>query len=375
MGWTKYQIGIAILMVITGSINTIATKWADLTVSVGSDGTPRPFDHPFLQATSMFFGEFLCFFAFIILKTYYKSTKKTFPSSIEGNSNFNKLIFLAPAMCDMIATSIMYIGLNMTYASSFQMLRGSVIIFTGLLSVAFLGRKLSLDKWIGIFIVLIGLIMVGVADFIFGKDSAKDINKVITGDLLIVIAQIIASFQMVLEEKFVSKNNVPPLQAVGLEGFFGFFVLGFALIPMYFIPAGNILFHNPGGQLEDAIDGFTQIGNSWEVSLGITGTILSIAFFNFAGISVTKEMSATTRMVLDSVRTLFIWMFSLAVKWQKFNFLQLGGFVVLLVGMAIYNKIIPLYKYFDSDEKMPLVIVVENDLNPNLNTSSDPILN
>lgn len=54
----------------------------------------------------------------------------------------------------------------------------------------------------------------------------------------------------------------------------------------------------------------------------IPGTIISIAFFNFAGITVTKELSATTRMILDSVRTLFIWGFSLIVSWQKFHPLQ-----------------------------------------------------
>ena len=31
----------------------------------------------------------------------------------------------------MTATSVQYIGLTFTYASSFQMLRGAVIIFTG----------------------------------------------------------------------------------------------------------------------------------------------------------------------------------------------------------------------------------------------------
>lgn len=52
------------------------------------------------------------------------------------------------------------------------------------------------------------------------------------------------------------------------------------------------------------------------------GNIISIAYFNFSGISVAKEISATTRMVLDSVRTFFIWTFSLAVGWQTFNPLQ-----------------------------------------------------
>ena len=60
----------------------------------------------------------------------------------------------------------------------------------------------------------------------------------------------------------------------------------------------------------------------------LTGTILSIAFFNFAGITVTKEISATTRMVLDSVRTLFIYVVSLALCWQTFFWLQVNFFIV-----------------------------------------------
>ena len=39
-----------------------------------------------------------------------------------------------------------------------------------------------------------------------------------TGDLLIIMAQVIVAIQMVLEEKFVYKHNVHPLRAVGTEG-------------------------------------------------------------------------------------------------------------------------------------------------------------
>lgn len=54
----------------------------------------------------------------------------------------------------------MYIGLNLTFASSFQMFRGAVIIFVALLSVAFLQRRLVAREWTGIFIIVIGLTMV-----------------------------------------------------------------------------------------------------------------------------------------------------------------------------------------------------------------------
>ena len=35
--------------------------------------------------------------------------------------------------------------------------------------------------------------------------------------------------------------------------------------------------------------------------------MVSIAFFNFSGVSITKYMSATTRKVLDTLRTMVIW--------------------------------------------------------------------
>ena len=54
----------------------------------------------------------------------------------------------------------------------------------------------------------------------------------------------------------------------------------------------------------------------------------------------TKEMSATTRMVLDSVRTLVIWGVSLGVGWQKFQYLQLIGFLILVSGMCVYNDLL-----------------------------------
>lgn len=251
--------------------------------------------------------------------------------------SFNPLLFLPPAMCDMMGTSIMYVALNMTSASSFQMLRGAVIIFTGLLSVAFLRRHLAASQWLGIVITILGLVIVGLSDLFSGhQDDTRKLSDVITGDLLIIIAQIIVAVQMVLEEKFVYKHDVHPLRAVGTEGLFGFFILSLLLIPMYFIIVGDFS-NNPRHVLEDALDAFCQIGHQPLILLALLGNTVSIAFFNFAGISVTKEISATTRMVLDSLRTLIIWVVSLGLGWEQFHGLQVLGFLVLLLGTALYN--------------------------------------
>ena len=72
-----------------------------------------------------------------------------------------------------------------------------------------------------------------------------------------------------------------------------------------------------------------MIKNNHLLIVPICGTIVSIAFFNFAGISVTKEISATTRMVLDSVRTMVIWGVSLLIGWQSFHWLQVTNNKIL----------------------------------------------
>jgi hypothetical protein len=38
--------------------------------------------------------------------------------------------------------------------------------------------------------------------------------------------------KVVYEERFIGKYNIPPLQAVGWEGIFGFGTLGLLLIPV-----------------------------------------------------------------------------------------------------------------------------------------------
>jgi hypothetical protein len=44
-------------------------------------------------------------------------------------------------------------------------------------------------------------------------------------------------------------------------------------------------------------------------------------------------------MVLDSGRTLIIWVVSLALQWQAFYPLQILGFVLLVIGMGVYNGV------------------------------------
>ena len=83
------------MMLIFGPFNTLSVKWADTMTSESVDGTKRPFNHPFLQATGMFLGEMLCMLAFWVVK-FRASRQQTsaYPPLTEENApkKFNPLV-------------------------------------------------------------------------------------------------------------------------------------------------------------------------------------------------------------------------------------------------------------------------------------------
>ena len=60
------------------------------------------------------------------------------------------------------------------------MLRGAVIIFTGVLSVLFLRRRLEWFRWLGILFIIGGLVTVGTTDIIYsGTSNSTDTNATV----------------------------------------------------------------------------------------------------------------------------------------------------------------------------------------------------
>ena len=128
------QIWLAAGMLISGAANTLTCKQAFLTVSSG-----HVFNHPFVQAGAMFLGEVCCLI-------FYLGSMRWRGKRVRWPPRHVLLGFAIPAWCDIIGTSTMYMGLTMTSASTYQMLRGSVVIFTGLMSRVMLRRATAVHQ-------------------------------------------------------------------------------------------------------------------------------------------------------------------------------------------------------------------------------------
>ncbi|XP_065888111.1 solute carrier family 35 member F6-like isoform X2 [Dysidea avara] len=326
---------------------TFHCRWDNTVVAVGAKGTnpkpEHPFVHPYVRTLSMFAAEASCLIVFKLLYYYHKKVKKTDLVTRFGKQDFSIFVFLFPAICDMLATSTLYIGLQLTYTSSYQVLQGARLIFTAFLSVAFLGSKVPIYYWTGVISVVIGLAVVSLGDMVSDDSNSADFDSLITGNILIVASQAINSIQFVMEQKLLQGYNIPPLQAVGWEGVFGFCILGVAVVPMYLIP-----WHLPAGpdfwqdhaRFEDIVDAVNQLLYIPSLAIAFVSVNISIAFFNFASLSVTKLEDAITRTVIDSLRAVILWIIGLAFKWQYFEYFQPVGYSIVVIGMCVFCNII-----------------------------------
>ena len=342
-----------LLLLITGSINTIANKLQQNSTSLGV----KYKGHQKFITFCMFNGEFLCLF-FYWLKDGRKKNKAPELNETEKINKKKKAkfwYFLFPALFDILGSSISSISLSFLPSSIYQMFRGAIIIFTCTASILFLKNKYYRQHFLGICIVVIGLIIVGVNAAMGGKEEFD--SKIILGIFLVTLSQVFSCFLFVSEEKILKNYDVPPLKAVGMEGMWGVGCYIILLFIFYFIRCEDwydILKDNicikddlEGAiRFENALFAFRQIWYSWEIKLYLSMYILSIAFFNFSGLTISKNASATSRTIVDTLRTIVVWTFFLVMPFvpeetkETFSWLQLVGFLILILGGLIYNEIL-----------------------------------
>jgi len=164
------------------------------------------------------------------------------------------LLLALPSCCDLAGTTLMNVGLLFVAASIYQMTRGALVLFVGLFSVWFLKRHLGAYKWFSLFVVVVGVAIVGLAGVITRDDKATPGHQsldgmaagsdgaaaatqavmTIIGVLLIAGAQIFTATQFVLEERIMEKYAMEPIKVVGWEGIFGFLFTLIGMIVLHF---------------------------------------------------------------------------------------------------------------------------------------------
>ncbi|ODV85194.1 hypothetical protein CANARDRAFT_7843 [[Candida] arabinofermentans NRRL YB-2248] len=375
---SKYTILIFVAgTIIAGCGNSIVTKYQDLQCVRYCEvpGKEEYFEEPVLQTLQMFVGEMLCwlpvFLNFLRRSSFARgnSTNKrsdeqdpllgrysgagspsegqiqsVFVSNKRQIGSFRDSFILAiPSICDLTATTLLNVGLLYTPVSIYQMTRGAIILFVGLFSVAFLKKHISRIEWMSLFIVFFGIFLVGLAGSIGSHDSDNShedrftAGEIIFGMALIFVGIMFSATQFVVEEHILEHLDVRPLNLVGYEGLYGASLTFLFMIVTYALIGSRS--SGKEGSFDMVYTFKLMFGNS-NVLISSLIIMLFMSSFNYFGITLTEQLSATARSTIDTSRTLLVWLVSLAIGWESFKFLQLVGFVLLAYGTLVFNGVI-----------------------------------
>ena len=384
---------IMLVMVISGSVSTITIKILQFSPPGGN------FYHPWFVTFNMFIGEFLCLIPYYI-NEYWTKLSSPNPNTTAPNTDrssvaeignevgenislhssrnliepsnkpassekpdINIFLIIIPTLCDMCSSTMLYLGLTMMASSVYQMLRGSSIVFIALFSYLVLKSKIYKHNWLGLGSVIIGLIFVGLGSFIDSENHKGDAETRGWGVLLVILSQFFYSGLLLSEEVLMKNYKCEPLKLVGLEGMWGSIIyLGFLFLA-YYIPIPcpikdsqmqkqicdiKVTLFEEEHILENIYNSYNQIIASTTVLFLLIAYVLIIGLLNVVGVWITKHVSATTRSIIDTIRTAIVWIFFLFAPVNKnisehFDWWQLVGFILLIFGNFIYNEVLVLH--------------------------------
>merc|ERR1712061_224170 len=119
----------------------------------GVDGTPKYFNKPFFVTFMMFCAMTLVILAHYVQKRNSIDSGRAREPLLRAKpvSEFKAFLYIGvPATFDLVATGLMLYGLTLMSASIYQMLRGSMIVFSSLVYKFVMKQEFFFFKWLGV---------------------------------------------------------------------------------------------------------------------------------------------------------------------------------------------------------------------------------
>eukprot|EP00892_Ulva_mutabilis_P009770 jgi/Ulvmu1/7165/UM034_0073.1 len=344
-----------------GTLTSLFSKIVYELQGIGLDGELHYFRKPWFMTTLMFVGMSLCLpLAYLEERVAAQSNGNGVadePLLTDGDTTAGEppvkrselreaLMLSIPTVFDLMATVLMNIGLLSVTASVYQMMRGAEMVFAAVLAITCLNRTLNRMHFLGILACIGGIVLVGLSSVLSGEGGSQiqvTPTQVAIGMALIVLSQAVQAGQITFEDYFMSEMSVAPMKIVGYEG-----VVGSILMICVMAPIVRLLPGKEGeGIHEDIVDTVHMITSSPRLAAVLTVQMLGLLAYNYCGMHVTGNLGAVFRTVLETMRTLFVWLLGLALfyahtglgeRWTQYSPIQAAGFVVLVLGTVVYGR-------------------------------------
>jgi hypothetical protein len=370
-----------LFLAVTGALVAILLRLINTAESRGEN-----FSHPFFIPSTMVIGDALWIFIYFYeirraRKRFgsYQLHPKVVNARTRGRgTDVNPLYFLPPRLINIIASSLLamsysYVGtsensdgfreynedshsVETNALSNFSILQsennskpfitfelalvlqGNIILIIILVSRLFLKREQYRHNWVGVVFILVATWMIWVPFYV---DEHESVGNVLIGTVLVLGSTLLFSLQYIIEERLISNNFLSPARLVGWEGIWGLMLL-VIFLPIFYIIKWNAHFCS-NGMLDDSLFALRQMWSNLVIMFLMIGCVVVSAAANMFGVTITKYTSANNRASLSILRFLPFWIFFIAFQGdgnQTINYVQLTGYILLVIGVILYNEIL-----------------------------------
>ena len=354
-GHTTSGRGSLTLLLFSGTASNIIAKLLYSVSAPGLDGDElKPFAKPWFSTLLMFLGMALCLPCSWLFEKFtqfsFSNTDSRSSSSARGDEETPLLLspqddqqdrdrdeeegeeeesalaisgkgawrqrygaIIFPTLFDLVASALLSVGLLFITASLYQMMRGTEIIFTAILSILLLHRHLNTQNMTGLLLCTLGLVLVGYSGLLSSREpqqhggggdsiifsspkylsidpfsstpssSSPTGQQALLGMMLIVVAEAVQALQIVAEDYLMSAaaaSQLPPIDVVGYEGIFGLVIMSLVVLPLLQIsPFGT----EGSGLREDSLESIHMLMHSRPLALLASIYVVGMAAYNFSG--------------------------------------------------------------------------------------------
>lgn len=251
---------------------------------------------------------------------------------------------------DCMGSGLQTFALLFVPPSIYSIGKNATVIFTAFFSIVYLKKRLFRHQILGIFIIMAGFILVAVSEILYDEEQKSHHKKFnfmsVIGIVSLFISLIFQGFCYCYEENLFDQFDVNVAHLLGYESMFGAVISTF----LFFITMNLTCVHPEfcNSEFGQPIDSppfaiyDLQYNYAWVYFML---TAFSIMIFNLLGVFVTKHSGAVFRVVLDTLRTICVWIISLIIGFETLNpagkvVLEIVGFVLLIFGNLVYNELV-----------------------------------
>lgn len=299
------------------------------------------FEKSFFAATALFFG-----MTFTLIPYYFMRHNKPGVSKVDAKTFINMIL---PSVLEFVGQVMFLMGVMYIPMSLSLTLKGARVVFSALLLVIFLKRKLFAFHWAAVVSTIVGLVIASIPSLLEKKKGhEKSGSDAAIGIALVLGGEFIRSMRTVVEEKMMKKLKYDPLLVVGLQGLYALILS----IPALFV-VENI--NKDGKPIEVLSETWFQFTSS-SIVMGMYFTFpVAVPGLFISGAYVTKLMSAVHNALTTILTNAIVWILAIIVheidntrgkELVGLSAVQLLGFLIVLGSSLIYDAIIRIPQWF-----------------------------